>query len=163
MPGVYRDDREATQARVADLETKLVQHRVRVVELSEMRDAATSLSKPRRGASAVLMAVIGSCLGAAFGETLGSSVDALVIGVGVGLAFAAGALLVKNHGDEPDLTLGYEEPAQREIRLRAVEAVNAHAELDVTQRRALEEEQRVCRALEEEIAEMRRALCGRRT
>lgn len=154
MSGAYRDDRERAQARIGELNRELTKHRARMTAISETRKIAERITDRRKIPAILLITLL--ALTGLFVPLLGS--DALWPKLLVGAPLALGTLWVLFRYGEPigSSTNDEEDQNQTTIRLRVVEA--KRIQLDEDRMREIEEEQRICTAIHEEIDQMKRLI-----
>jgi hypothetical protein len=158
MPGAYRDDREAARAKIAELQAELDQHRAKRFAITEMKEAVDAIANPRVIPPFSLLSVFCAFLLLAIAFNLESLWLGAIAAVGI---VAAISFFVRGNNapilPPPELDEGREETEEQKlIRFRVAEANTARIQLDEEQKREIEEEERICTALHEEIEQMKR-------
>ena len=157
MPGAYRDDREAARAKIAELQAQLEKHRAKRFAVTEMKEAVDAIANPRIIPPLSLLSIFCAFLLLA----IAFNVESLWLGAIAAVAIVAAISFFLRGSDPPilpppDLDRAKRTEEQKLVRFRVAEANTARIQLDEEQKREIDEEERICIALQEEIDQMRK-------
>jgi hypothetical protein len=153
MSGAYRDDREAARAKIAELQAELDRHRARRLSVAEMKKAVEAIANPRKITAYLLFAPMAAFVVLILGLTKNLGFASAISGL---IAVAILSVVVHRSGGDALPPAGSNESEELLTRFRIAEAKTARVQLNDEQQRELDEEERICTALQEEIDQMKK-------